>query len=163
MPLAVAGAFTLNYTLRMNSAGPHLQFGMDFTVTQTGNRLPLTQLIFPAVLVGKNLPGIWSVDNHKDKSDDPACLIFSNADEGTIIDKPTEIKGKNHGVIRTKFAVYRVDVRKRVFQTHGVTFGYAVDTSEAAPTIQFTDFSTIVLPGDQKNVVHQRCNTLKYI
>ena len=163
MTTATAGIFTINYTLRTRAdPGTDIQFGMDFTVTQSGVALPLTQLIFPATAVGTNKAGVWNVDNHKPPSPDPNCLIFAGADSGVITDKPTELSKRNKGVLTTKFAVYRVDVAGKVVQASGVTFGYQIDTDAAQPVTVFTGFKTISIPKEQQSVVSAQCKTVTF-
>lgn len=107
------GVFTIEYTLFTNATPGHaIQFGMDFSLTSTSTvKKPLSQLIFPAVAVGTNRPGMWNIDNHH-SGNDPASLIFANAEHGTITDKPREIVAPHQGVKTTKFAVYLVDPKK---------------------------------------------------
>lgn len=163
MTIARAGIFEINYTLRTNTApGEDIQFGMDFTLTQTTAPLPLTQLIFPATAVGANRPGEWNVDNRQAPSTNPDCLIFANAGNGTIRDIPTELSRRNRGVLTTKFAVYRVDISKNTVQTSGVTFGYTINTNDQNPATAFTAFSTITLPNDQKQKILAKCSTVKF-
>ncbi|WP_413203896.1 hypothetical protein [Rhodospirillum sp. A1_3_36] len=163
MPTATVGNFTITYTLRTN-ADPHadIQFGMDFTVTQTKSPLPLSQLIYPATAVGTNIPGRWNVDNHLKPSPDSACLIFNGATGGTITDIPTEISRRNNGVLKTKFSVYRVDTGKNTVYMDGVTFGYSIDTGATNPETTFTGFTKIRLPNDQKQVMLAQCSAAKF-
>lgn len=165
MATASAGIFTIDYTLRTRAeVGADLQFGMDFTLTQasTGLQLPLTQLIFPATSVGTNHAGVWNIDNHKPAGSDPACLIFAGAQNGVIADKPTELSKTGKGVLRTKFAVYRVDVSKAILQIHGVVFSYSINTSATHPATEFDGISTLDLPGDQKKLITGQCSTIKF-
>ena len=128
MTRQTAGVFTIEYTLFTRAEPDHdIQFGMDFTLTSTVKE-PLTQLIFPAVAVGNNIPGKWNIDNHN-----PASLVFHNAEHGTITDKPREIIGPHKGRKRTKFAVYLVDPKAGKVKSTGVQFGYSINTSDATP------------------------------
>lgn len=165
MPTASAGIFTIDYDLRTRAdPGTDIQFGMDFVLRQSGAGpgLPLMQLIFPATAVGTNKTGVWNVDNHKEPSTSASCLIFANADNGIITDKPTELSKRGKGVLTTKFAVYRVDVARNVVQMNGVTFGYRIDTGAAQPTTVFTGFTTISIPGDQQSVVEAKCAKISF-
>ncbi|HEX8574433.1 MAG TPA: hypothetical protein VF759_16960 [Allosphingosinicella sp.] len=165
MTTETAGIFTIDYKLRTNAeAGSDIQFGMDFTLSQskTAATLPLTQLVFPAVKVGTNEPGQWNVDNHLAASDDPTCLIFPKANEGTIKDQPTELSKRGKGVLKTKFAVYRVNVAERVVQLSGVTFGYQIDTGASKPTTAFTGIKKLEIPKDQQKVILAQCSKVAF-
>jgi hypothetical protein len=165
MTSVTVGIFTIDYSLRTNAdPGADIQFGMDFTLTQTATSppLPLTQMIFPATAVGTNKAGQWNIDNHKPASDDPACLIFANADNGVITDKPTELSKRNKGILTTKFAVYRVGIKDRVVQMHGVSFGYSIDTGVAKPATIFTGMKALDIPKDQQAILKAQCSVIKF-
>ncbi|TRL41482.1 hypothetical protein [Rhizobium straminoryzae] len=162
---ANAGIFKIEYEL-LTRADPDsdIQFGMDFTITQSpsSNPLPLCQLIFPATSVGTNKAGQWNIDNHKAPSADPACLIFANAEGGTIKDTPRELSKRDRGVLSTKFTVYRVDVKKDMLQIHGVKFGYSINTSDTKPQTIFTGFSTYEISNEEKKVVLEQCKSITF-
>ena len=163
MTSVTVGNFTLNYTLRTNAQdGFDIQFGMDFTVTQSKTPLPLSQLIYPAVGVGNNQPNQWNVDNHKSNDSSVECLVFANADSGKITDKPTEISARGKGVLTTKFSVYRIDTASNSVQINGVTFGYTIDTDADKPVTTFTGMKAINLPNDQKAVMTKKCPKAKF-
>jgi hypothetical protein len=162
MPVETVGVFTINYTL-FTSAPPgyDVQFGMDFTLTSTVRR-PLSQLIFPAVAVGRNVPGRWNIDNH-DPGDNPASLVFANAGNGTITDTPREICARNGGVKTTKFGVYLVDLQKGAVQSVGVRFGYSINTSDATPQTSFTGFIASTITNEKKVVMQMKCRYIKFL
>jgi hypothetical protein len=153
-----AGVFTIEYTLFTRAEPDHdIQFGMDFSLTSTVKE-PLTQLIFPVAAVGNNMPGKWNIDNHN-----PASLVFSNAEHGTITDKPREIIGQHKGVKTTKFAVYLVDPKAGKVKSAGVEFGYKIDTGAAKPETTFTGFKPLKIPGDQKAVIQAHSSHIKFV
>lgn len=165
MTTASAGIFNIDYKLRTNAApGADIQFGMDFTLTQTTTTepLPLCQLIYPATAVGTNLPGQWNVDNHRDGGSSVACLVFAGAEDGRIRDIPTELSRRNRGILTTKFAVYRIEIDRNAVEVHGVTFGYSVDTGQADPQTWFTGIEPIKLPKDQQRVILVKCPQAKF-
>lgn len=165
MTTASSGVFTIDYRLRTNAEpGSDIQFGMDFQLTQSATTptLPLAQLIFPATAVGTNKAGIWNIDNHLAVGKSAGCLIFPGADGGAISDKPTELAKRNKGVMRTRFAVYRVDVGKNVVQVNGVTFGYSIDTDARSPVTIFTEIKAIEMPNEQRQLILGRCSTVSF-
>ena len=157
------GVFTIEYTLFTNATpGNAIQFGMDFSLTSTSTvKKPLSQLIFPAVAVGTNRPGMWNIDNHH-SGNDPASLIFANAEHGTITDKPREIVAPHQGVKTTKFAVYLVDPQKGTVQSTGVQFGYSINTSDTTPWTTFTGFTTSNITNEQKALMRARFNRINF-
>ena len=157
------GVFTIEYTLFTNATPGHaIQFGMDFSLTSTSTvKKPLSQLIFPAVAVGTNRPGMWNIDNHH-SGNDPASLIFANAEHGTITDKPREIVAPHQGVKTTKFAVYLVDPQKGTVQSTGVQFGYSINTSDTTPWTTFTGFTTSNITNEQKALMRARFNRINF-
>ena len=162
MPTATVGVFTINYTLFTGAHPGHdIQFGMDFTLTSTVKKR-LSQLIFPAVAVGHNLPGQWNIDNHN-PGHDPASLVFHLAEHGTITDIPREISARNRGVKTTKFAVYLVDLQAGRVQSTGVTFGYSINTSDAKPETHFTGFAPSNISNEQKAVMQAHSSHIKFV
>lgn len=162
MPTITVGVFTIDYTLFTNAQpGFDIQFGMDFTLT-SNVRKPLTQLIFPAVAVGRNQPGRWNVDNHRPGSD-PASLVFAGAEGGTITDGPREIVASGNGVKNTKFAVYLVDIPNKAVQSKGVKFEYSINTSLAAPQTVFNGFAAQTVTNEQKAVLLAKCSYIKFV
>jgi hypothetical protein len=152
-----AGVFELEYTLFTNAQpGCDIQFGMDFTLTSTSTeKKPLSQLIFPAVAVGNNKAGVWNIDNHNRPS-----LVFPNAENGTIHDKPREIVGRGNDVKTTKFAVYFV-IGKTV-QKNGVKFGYSINTNDTTPATSLTEFVLITMPNEHRQKMLERCPYIKF-
>lgn len=145
--------------------GQDIQFGMNFTLSNPGNKenlaLPLTQLIFPATAVGNNRPNQWNIDNHR-PGNDPLSLIFANAENGMIRDTPREISRRNQGVKSTKFAVYRVDIQNATVQTQGVQFSYSINTSDPNPVTKFSNLASSIITNEQKNVIAARCTYIKF-
>lgn len=161
MPIAAAGVFTIDYTLFTNAApGEDIQFGMDFVLTNRMGK-PLSQLIFPCVAVGNNVPGMWNVDNHAAPGT-AASLIFANAGGGRITDTPREILRANLGLKNTKFAVYIVDSANATVQSTGVQFGYSINTSAEGPVTSFTGFVLSNITGEHKRLITARCPFVKY-
>ncbi|MCY0992123.1 hypothetical protein OV203_33610 [Nannocystis sp. ILAH1] len=160
MPQQTSGTFTIVYNLFSNLGGPDLQFGMDFTLTCT-TEAALCQLIFPATEVGMNKPGKWNIDNHQ-PAGSASSLVFAKAERGTIDDKPRELRGRNHGVMRTKFAVYQVDVAAMKLYTTGVKFSYSINTSDASPAVVFEGFERSDLPNEQRGVIALKCPLIKF-
>ena len=155
------GVFTIDYTLFTKATPGHdIQFGMDFSLTSTVKR-PLSQLIFPAVAVGTNKRGQWNIDNHHN-GNDAASLIFSNAEHGTITDKPREITAPHQGIKATKFAVYLVDLQKRTVHSTGVQFGYSINTSDTTPSTIFTGFKESNITNEQKALMRARFNQVHF-
>jgi len=155
------GVFTIEYTLFTNATPGHdIQFGMDSSLTSTVKK-PLSQLIFPAVAVGTNRPGMWNIDNYN-SGNGPASLIFSNAEHGTITDKPREITAPHQGVKTTKFAVYLVDLQTGTVQSTGVQFGYSINTSDTTPRTIFTGFTKSNIANEQKALMQARFNHINF-
>ena len=134
---------------------------MDFTLTSTVKK-PLSQLIFPAVAVGRNFPRRWNIDNHH-PGDDPASLVFAHAEHGTIKDKPLEISHRNEGVKNTKFTVYLIDLQAGKVQSAGVTFGYSINTSDATPQTSFTGLHASTITNEHKAVMQAKCSSIKFV
>ena len=162
MTSQTVGVFTIEYTLFTEvTPGHDIQFGMDFSLTSTVKE-PLSQLIFPAVAVGNNRPGKWNIDNHN-SGNDPASLIFHQAEHGAITDKPREISGRHQGVKTTKFAVYLVDLKAGKVKSTGVQFGYSINTSDATPKTIFTGFATSNITNEQKALMQAQCSHIKFV
>jgi hypothetical protein len=162
MPVETVGIFTIRYALVTNAApGFDIQFGMDFGLTSTTGK-PLAQLIFPATNVGTNLAQRWNIDNHARAGNDAAALVFPNAENGTINDPPREISRRNDGIKKTKFAVYVVEVDTFRVLSHGVTFGYNINTGDENPQATFTGFEASSITNEQKSVIQNRCPNIKF-
>lgn len=162
MPIETVDDFTINYTMFTRAeAGEDMQFGMDFTLTNTRN-MPLCQVIFPATAVGTNIPGQWNIDNHR-PGNDPLSLVFTGAENGVINDTPREISHPNKGKKSTKFAVYRVDIQKAEVQKQGVKFGYSIDTDSATPVTEFSEFARSIITNEQKNIIRAKCPYIKFV
>jgi len=156
--------FTMEYSLFTNSGSEEddIQFGMNFSLTSTVKR-PLSQLIFPATLVGTNRPGEWNIDNHNE-GDDLESLIFTGAEGGTITDGPREISHRGEGVLNTKFAVYLLDLDANSVQSVGVKFGYSINTSsDVPPGTTFIDFVRSEITNEQKNVMLGQAPNIRFV
>ncbi len=163
MPIVTAGVFRLTYELRTDAApGADIQFGMDFELRQPNAPLPLSQLIWPATSVGTNTANLWNVDNHEGANDSVRCLVFADASTGTLKDGPREISRRNRGLLRTKFAVYRVDPKDNVVQSNGIAFGYHIDTDATEPRTVFDGFVATKISNEQKTVVTRQCRRAKF-
>lgn len=162
MTSVTVGVFTVNYELFTNAQpGNDIQFGMDFNVTTTSKK-PLAQVIFPATAVGANQPLRWNVDNHSAPTGNIQSIVFNGASGGTITDTPREIVKRAGGIVRTKFAVFLVDVQKGSVLTTGISFGYNITPTAAAPRTVFEDVTTQVITNEQKQALSQRFPALKF-
>lgn len=154
--------FEMDYSTRIRyAAGSDIQFGMDFKLTQK-NGYALCQLIFPACSVGNNKAGKWNIDNHK-SAGSLDSLIFENANNGTITDIPTEISHPNMGTLTTTFVVFIVNLTEATINREGVTFGYSVDTSSKNPQVIYSAMKGFKMTPEQKTLITQQCNFIKYI
>lgn len=161
MPQVNVGTFTLSYTLFTNAQpGFDIQFGMDFTVTSNSKKA-LTQLIFPATAVGTNQANVWNVDNHAAPGNIQS-VVFSNAANGVIADGPREIVRVGLALVRTKFAVFIVDIQSGAVQKNGISFSYSINPSDQTPITVFEGAQAQIITNEQKNALLPRFQYLKF-
>jgi len=162
VPSITAGVFTIDYALYTNAQpGNDVQFGMNFSVTSTTGK-PLAQVIFPATAVGSNQTLRWNVDNHSAPGGAIQSIIFRGADGGTITDTPREIVRRSAALVRTKFAVFLVDVPKGAVLTTGIAFGYSINPGDSQPQTVFEGVRAQVMTSEQKAALTQRYPALKF-
>ena len=157
------GTFELDYELFTNAEpGCSVQFGMNYTLRERNNS-SLCQLIFPTcpVPVGNNVRNQWNIDNHAN-GNSAEDLVFHNAENGCLVDTPKEIIDNDYGVVRTKFAVYIVDVKKSIVYDSGVSFGYCINTKDKEPKTEFLGFNKSTLTNEQKDIIKGKCPHIKF-